>query len=159
AYWKQNLAGAPALLELPADRVRPPIQSYNGTRTVVHLGKELSQSLVELSRQQGVTLFMTLLAGFKVLLHRYSGQADIVIGSPVANRKSTDVEKLIGFFVNTVAIRTDLSGNPRFSEFLRQVREVSLAAFSHQDVPFERVVEELMPERNLSHSPLFQTVF
>ncbi|HXQ69970.1 MAG TPA: condensation domain-containing protein, partial [Pyrinomonadaceae bacterium] len=159
AYWKKNLAGAPALLELPTDRVRPPVQSYYGTRTVVHLGKELSEALVEFSRQQGVTLFMTLLAGFKVLLHRYSGQTDIVVGSPVANRNSTDVEKLIGFFVNTVAIRTDLSSNPTFTDFLKQVREVSLAAFSHQDVPFERVVEELMPERNLNHSPLFQTVF
>src|SRR6201991_285531 len=159
AYWKKNLAGAPALLELPTDRVRPPVQSYYGTRTVVHLGKELSEALVEFSRQQGVTLFMTLLAGFKVLLHRYSGQTDIVVGSPVANRNSTDVEKLIGFFVNTVAIRTDLSSNPTFTDFLKQVREVSVAAFSHQDVPFERVVEELMPERNLNHSPLFQTVF
>lgn len=159
AYWKKHLAGAPALLELPTDRVRPPVQTYNGTRTVVHLGKELSESLVELSRRQGVTLFMTLLAGFNVLLHRYSGQEDIVVGTPVANRNSTEVEKLIGFFVNTVALRVDLSGNPRFSEFLKQVREVSLAAFSHQDVPFEKVVEDLMPERNLGHSPLFQTVF
>src|SRR5262249_31081322 len=113
----------------------------------------------ELSRRQGMTLFVTLLAVFKVLLHRYSRQADIVVGSPVLNRKGADVEKLIGFFINTVAIRTDLSGNPRFSDFLKQVREASLAAFSHHEVPFERVVEELAPERNLNHSPLFQAAF
>jgi amino acid adenylation domain-containing protein len=159
AYWKENLDGAPVLLELPADRVRPPVQTFAGTRIVLHFGRELSEALVELTRRQGVTLFMTLLSAFKVLLHRYSRQTDIVVGSPVANRKGTEVEKLIGFFVNTVAIRTDLSGNPRFSDFLKQVREASLAAFSHQDVPFERVVEELTPERNLSHSPLFQAVF
>ncbi len=158
-YWKKNLDGVPVLLELPTDRVRPPVQTFAGARFFLQLDKELSEALVELSRRHGVTLFMTLLAAFKVLLHRYSRQSDIVVGSPVANRKRAEIEKLIGFFVNTVAIRTDLSGNPSFSEFLKQVREASLAAFSHQDVPFERVVEELTPERNLSHSPLFQAVF
>ncbi|HXQ69518.1 MAG TPA: amino acid adenylation domain-containing protein, partial [Pyrinomonadaceae bacterium] len=159
AYWKENLAGAPVLLDLPADHVRPPVQTFAGTRVSLQLGRELSDALIELSRRQSVTLFMTLLAVFKVLLHRYSHQTDIVVGSPVVNRKGPDVEKLIGFFVNTVAIRTDLSGNPRFSDFLKQVREASLGAFSHHDVPFERVVEELAPERNLRHSPLFQVAF
>ena len=159
AYWKENLAGAPVLLELPTDRVRPPVQTFAGTRFSLQFGKELSEALIELTRRQGVTLFMTLLATYKVLLHRYSRQTDIVVGSPVANRKGSDVEKLIGFFVNSVAIRTDLSGNPRFSDYLKQVRKATLAAFSHQDVPFERVVEELAPERNLSHSPLFQAAF
>ncbi len=159
SYWKQNLNNAPALLDLPSDRPRPPVQTFNGARLSLHLSKTLSEALVELSRAQDVTLFMTLLAAFKVLLYRYSGQTDIVVGSAVANRKSTDGEKLIGFFANTLAIRTDLSGNPTFRDFLQQVRKVSLGAFSHQDVPFERVVEEILPERKLSHSPLFQAAF
>ncbi|HEX8149647.1 MAG TPA: amino acid adenylation domain-containing protein, partial [Pyrinomonadaceae bacterium] len=158
AYWKQNLAGAPALLELPTDHRRPPVQTFNGARLSLNLGKPLSDALAEFNRREGVTLFVTLLAGFKALLHRYSGQADIVVGSPVANRKGAEVEKLIGFFVNTVAIRTKISGDPTFRDFLRQVRDAALGAISHQDVPFERVVEEVTPERNLSHSPLFQTV-
>ena len=158
AYWKENLAGAPVLLELPTDRVRPPVQTFAGTRLSLQLGRELTDALIELARRQGVTLFMTLLAIYKVLLHLYSHQTDIVVGSPAINRKG-DVENVMGFFVNTVAIRTDLSGNPRFCDYLKQIREATLAAFSHHDVPFERVVEELAPERNLSHPPLYQAAF
>ena len=158
-YWKRTLAGAPVLLELPTDRPRPPIQTFYGAKVFLQLSKELSDALVALSHRQGATLFMTLLAAFKVLLYRYSHQADIVVGSPAANRKTSDVENLIGFFTNTLAIRTDLAGNPGFSDFLQQVRKAALEAFSYQDVPFERVVEEVTPERNLSHSPLFQIVF
>jgi hypothetical protein len=157
AYWKENLSGAP-VLQLPAVRVRPPVQTFAGTRLSLQLGRELTDALIELARRQGVTLFMTLLAIYKVLLHLYSHQTDIVVGSPAINRKG-DVENVMGFFVNTVAIRTDLSGNPRFCDYLKQIREATLAAFSHHDVPFERVVEELAPERNLSHPPLYQAAF
>ncbi len=158
-YWKTNSAGANAVLELPTDRPRPPIQTYRGAVQSLTLPQNLSASLKELSHQQGVTLFMTLLAAFGTVLHRYTGQEDIFIGSPIAGRNQVETEGLIGFFVNTIAIRTNLAGNPSFRELLSQVREVTLGAYAHQDLPFEKLVEELHPERDMSHSPLFQVMF
>lgn len=159
AYWKHQLAGAPAVLEFPTDRPRPAVQSYRGATHRFRVSKALTQRLHGLSRRMGVTLFMPLLAAFKVLLSRYSGQRDICVGTPIANRTRAEVEGLIGFFVNTLVLRTDLSGNPQFSELLTRVREVCLGAQAHQDLPFERLVEELQPVRDMSHSPLFQVWF
>jgi amino acid adenylation domain-containing protein len=158
-YWKQQLAGAPPLLELPTDRPRPSVQTFAGSTKYFQLNAELTSQLKTLSRQSGVTLFMTLLAAFSTLLSRYSGQDDIVIGSPIANRNHREVESLIGFFVNTLTLRTQLTGNPCFSELLQQVRATTLAAYDHQDLPFEKLVEALHPERSLSHTPLFQVMF
>jgi amino acid adenylation domain-containing protein len=146
-------------LELPTDRLRPAEQSFKGARQSLALGQELSRSLEVLSRERGVTLFMTLLATFQTLLHRYTGQTDIIVGSLVANRTRPEIEDLIGLFANTLVLRTDLSGNPRFCELLDRVKETTLGAFAHQDVPFEKLVEELQPERDLSYAPLFQVVF
>jgi aspartate racemase len=159
SYWKEQLAGAPALLELPTDRPRPPEQGFGGAWESAQLPEWLSESLRALSRQEGATLFMTLLAAFQVLLSRYSRQDDIVVGTPIANRNRFEIEDLIGFFVNTLVLRSDLSGNPTFRELLRRVREVCLEAYEHQDLPFERLVQELRPERNLSYSPVFQVMF
>ncbi|OAD20894.1 non-ribosomal peptide synthetase, partial [Candidatus Thiomargarita nelsonii] len=157
-YWKKQLAGAPALLELPTDHPRPPIQHYRGQTASLQLSPELTQQLKNLSQQAGTTLFMTLLAAFATLLSRYSGQSDLVIGSPIANRTHHQTESLIGLFLNTLALRIDLSGNPRVDELLRRIRQVALDAYAHQDIPFEKLVEELQPERSLSHSPLFQVM-
>ena len=159
AYWKQQLAGAPAALELPTDFPRPTVQSYRGGSQELVLSAEFTQALQMLSRREGVTPFMTLLAAFQVLLSRYSGQEDVSVGAPIAGRNRVEVEGLAGMFVNTLVLRTDLSGNPTFQELLRRVREVTLGAYAHQDLPFEKLVEELRPERNLSHSPLFQAMF
>jgi len=159
SYWIRQLNGAPSVLELPADRPRPPIHRYRGARQHFALSRPLSDSLKALSRQEGVTLYMSLLAVFQVLLHRYSSQDDIVVGSPIAGRNRVETEALIGLFVNTLVIRTDLSGNPSFLELLGRVRDVTLGAYAHQDLPFEKLVEELHPERNLSHNPLFQVMF
>ena len=159
SYWKKQLEGAPALLNLPTDRPRPAVQSYRGASQSIELSQELTQGLKALSAQQRVTLFMTLLAAFQTLLHRYTGQNDIVVGSPIANRNRAEIEGLIGFFVNTLVMRTDLSGNPTFKELLTRVRETALEAYTHQDLPFEKLVEELHPQRSLSHSALFQVLF
>ncbi|MDZ4344077.1 MAG: condensation domain-containing protein, partial [Candidatus Binatia bacterium] len=159
SYWKKQLEGAPGVLNLPTDHPRLAVQSYRGARRSIELSKELSQGLKALSRKEGVTLFMTLLAAFQTLLYRYTRQEDVVVGSPIANRKRTEVEGLIGFFVNTLVLRTDLSGNPSFREVLHRVRKVALEAYEHQDLAFEKLVEELNPERSLSHSPLFQVMF
>ena len=158
-YWKKQLADAPELLALPTDHPRPAVQTDQGATYSFTLSSELTDQLKELSQQEGVTLFMTLLAAFQVLLYRYSNQTDIVVGSPIANRTHAEIERLIGFFVNTLVLRTDLSGNPSFRELLKRVREVTLAAYAHQDLPFEKLVEELNPKRDLSHSPLFQVMF
>ncbi len=159
AYWKEQLAGAPSSLDLPTDRPRPAIETFRGAFVFGNLAKDLKESLAALSRKEGVTLFMTLLAGFQALLSRYTGREDVVVGSPIANRANHDIEDLIGFFVNSLALRTDLSGNPSFRELLKRVREVALGAYAHQHVPFEKLVEELQPERSLSHNPLFQVSF
>jgi amino acid adenylation domain-containing protein len=158
AYWEQQLGGAPPVLELPTDRPRPPIQTYGGARRPVVFPRALCHELKTLAQQEGATLFMTLLAAFNTLLYRYTGQEDITVGSPIANRNQMEVQDLIGCFVNTLALRTDLSGNPTFRELLGRVRKVALEGYAHQDLPFERLVEELRPERNLGHSPLFQVM-
>jgi amino acid adenylation domain-containing protein len=159
SYWQEQLRGAPEVLELPADRPRPPVQTFGGAIHSFNLGRPLTEGLEAFSQRQRVTLFMTLLAGFKALLFRYTGQADLVVGTPIANRTRAELEGLIGFFVNTLVLRTDLSGDPTFLELLGRVREVTLGAYAHQDLPFEKLVEELQPERNLSHNPLFQVMF
>ncbi|MBV8856906.1 MAG: amino acid adenylation domain-containing protein, partial [Acidobacteria bacterium] len=158
-YWMEQLRDAPAVLELPADRPRPAVQTYNGSFETHLIRKELADSLKALARREGVTLFMATLAAFKVLLHRYTRQEDILVGTPIANRTRGETEGLIGFFVNTLVMRTRLGGDPTFRGLLSQVRETALAAYNYQDLPFERLVEALRPERNLSHSPLFQVMF
>ncbi|MBW4635809.1 MAG: amino acid adenylation domain-containing protein [Iphinoe sp. HA4291-MV1] len=158
-YWKQQLSGNLPVLHLPTDRLQPPIQSYRGACHSQVLPKELINALKFLSESEDVTLFMTLLAAFKTLLYRYTGQEDILVGSPIANRNRREISGLIGCFINTLVLRTDLSENPTFSELLGRVRSVALEAFTHQDLPFEKLVEELQPERNLSRSPLFQVMF
>jgi non-ribosomal peptide synthetase component F len=158
-YWRRQLAGAPTSLDLPTDRPRPALRSFQGRSRSFSLPAELAAQLKELRGREGVTLFMLLLAAFQVLLHRYSGQADIVVGSPVAGRNRSEIEPLIGFFVNTLALRGNLSGNPGFRELLGRVREVCLGAYAHQDLPFERLVTELQLERDMSRTPLFQVLF
>ena len=158
-YWKQQLADVSTVLELPSDRPRPAIQTFQGGLYSFALPKALSLALKSLSRQEDCTLFQTLLAAFQVLLHRYTGQHDIVVGSPIANRNHIEIEKLIGFFANTLVMRSDLSGNPTFRELLSQVREMTLDAYAHQDLPFEKLVDELQPQRDLSHAALIQVLF
>ena len=159
SYWRQQLGGSPPVLELPTDRPRPAVQTYRGARQSFRLPKPLSDALKALSQREGVTLFMTLLAAFQILLHRHTDEEDLLVGSPIAGRNQVEVEGLIGFFVNTLVLRTDLSGNPTFRELLGRVREVALGAYAHQDLPFEQLVEALQPERRLSHTPLFQVFF
>ncbi|NKQ35829.1 MAG: amino acid adenylation domain-containing protein [Chloroflexi bacterium] len=158
AYWQTQLADLP-VLELPTDRPRPAVQTTRGASHWFHLSPELSDALTALSQQEGATLFMTLTAVLQILLYRYTGQEDICIGTPVANRNLSETEGLIGFLLNTLVLRGDLSGSPAFRDFLRQVRETALAAYAHQDVPFEMLVEALQPERDMSRSPLFQVMF
>ena len=158
AYWKEKLADL-STLELPTDRPRPPVPSYQGAHLTFDLPAPLTQALKELSRREGTTLFMTLLAAFQVLLHRYSGQEDIAVGTPIAGRGRTELEGLIGFFVNTLVLRSDLAGDPAFTELLARVRETALGAYAHQDLPFEKLVEELSPSRDISRNPLFQVMF
>ena len=158
-YWQQQLAGANSLLELPTDFPRPAVQTYRGNRQSLTLSKNLSESLRQFCRQEGVTLYMILLAAFQTLLFRYSKQEDIIVGSPIAGRNRAEIEGIIGLFVNTLVLRTDLSGNPSFRELLTRVRSVTLDAYSHQDLPFEKLVEILNPERSLSYNPIFQVLF
>ena len=158
SYWKDQLSGPPPALELPTDRRRPTVQSFRGARHPMALAESLTGALTALSRRQGVTLFMTLLTAFKVLLQRYTGQDDICVGSPIANRTRQETEGLIGFFVNTLVLRTDLSGNPRFRDLLARVRESCLGAYAHQDLPFEKLVEALHPVRDGGRNPLFQVM-
>ncbi|HYP40297.1 MAG TPA: amino acid adenylation domain-containing protein [Chloroflexia bacterium] len=175
AYWRQQLIGStsnplstqPVQLEplqLPTDRPRPPVQTYRGAKHWLRLPKKLKDRVAQVSRQEGVTPFMTLLAAYQTLLYRYTaalseGKAHISVGTAVANRNRAELEGLIGLFVNTLVMRTDLSGNPTFTELLKRVKEVTLGAYSHQDVPFEKLVAELQPQRDLSHNPLFQVMF
>jgi amino acid adenylation domain-containing protein len=159
SYWKQQLSGSIPALQLPTDYPRSPVQTYRGTKQSLELPKNLTDSLKALSQQEGVTLFMTLLAAFKTLLYRYSSQEDIIVGSPIAGRNRVETKGLIGLFVNTLAMRAYLGGNPSFRELLGRVREVALGAYAHQDLPFEKLVEELQLERDLSRMPLFQVMF
>jgi amino acid adenylation domain-containing protein len=159
AYWRARLDGAPALLELPTDRPRPAVQTYRGAHARIAFPPQLLERLQRLARPGGATLHMVLLAAFQVLLSKYARTDDVVVGSPVAGRTRREVEELIGFFVNTLVIRTDLSGDPSFRETLRRVRDAALGAYEHQEVPFEKLVAELQPDRSLSHSPLFQVMF
>jgi len=158
-YWRQQLGGELPVLELPADRVRPPRQSFRGAVRRFALSEELTTAIKNLGRQEGATLFMTLLAAFQSLLHRYTNQTDILVGTGIANRNRAELEGLIGFFVNTLVLRTGFSGRPSFRELLRRVRDLTLEAYAHQDLPFERVVEELQPARDLSRNPIFQVSF
>jgi hypothetical protein len=158
AFWRKQLADPPTL-DLPTDHARPARQSFRGARVPIVLDEQLTEVLSDLSRRENATLFMTLLAGFHLLLHRYTGQRDILVGAPVANRERREFEPVIGLFVNAVALRADFSGEPSFIELLRRVRETCLDGFAHQDVPFEQVVEALKPARERDHHPLFQTLF
>ncbi len=159
AYWKRKLSGDPPALQLPTDRPRLAMQRHRGARQSFELSANISETLKSFSQREGVTPFMTLLAAFKALLHRYTGQDDIIIGSPIANRNRIEIERLVGFFVNTLPLRTDLSGDPSFRELVGRVREVALEAAAHQDLPFEKLVDELQLARDLSRAPLFQVVF
>jgi amino acid adenylation domain-containing protein len=158
-YWKERLSSEVAVLNLPADHPRPAIQTFRGGTHTLLLSPALHDALNALSRREGATLFMTVLAAFKTLLYRYCGESDVTIGTPIANRNRSEVEPLIGFFLNTLVLRTDLSGNPSFRELLARVRDVALGAYAHQDVPFELLLEQLQPERDLSRTPLFQVMF
>jgi amino acid adenylation domain-containing protein len=159
AYWKSQLSGNLPMLELPSDRPRPEVRTYNGGKHVVRFSQRLSEELRALSQRNGVTLFMTLLAVFQILLRFYTKQDDIIVGTDVANRNRAETEGLIGFFINQLALRTRVSGNPSFSELLGRVREVTLGAYAHQDLPFDKLVEALKPERSLKYSPFFQVKF
>jgi amino acid adenylation domain-containing protein len=159
AYWKRQLAGAPACTEIPTDRPRPVIQTSRGATVSVVFPRSLSERLTSLSREYGASLFMMLLAGFQALLSRYTGQRDIVVGTPVANRNRAETEGIIGLFANTLVLRTDLAGDPDFGEMVERVKATTLNAYAHQELPFEKLVEELNPERRLSHNPLYQVVF
>ncbi|PYV78552.1 MAG: non-ribosomal peptide synthetase, partial [Acidobacteria bacterium] len=159
AYWKKQLAGAPPVLELPTDRPRPAVEAHHAAIVTYTISQKLLDRLHELSQAEDATLFMTLLSAFQLLLSRYSGQEDIVVGSTVAGRNYSETESLIGFFINTLAMRTDLSGEPTFRELLARVRQTALDGYAHQEIPFEKVVEELQPERSLSYNPIFQVLF
>lgn len=159
SYWKKELAGAPAEINLPTDYPRPTARTYRGARYSMALPQDLSQSLRDLSQDEGVTLFMTLLASFQILLSKYTDQKDVVVGSDIANRNLSATQGLIGFFVNQIVLRTDVSDDPDFLELLSRVRDTALEAYAHQDLPFEKLVEAMEPERHLNRSPLFQVKF
>ncbi|MBD2468780.1 condensation domain-containing protein [Nostoc sp. FACHB-145] len=159
AYWKQQLSNSAPLLQLPIDRTRPEIQNFKGKKEFFTINGEIKQAVKHLNQQEGVTLFMTLLAVFQTLLYCYTKQEDILVGSPVVGRNWRETENLIGFFINTLVFRTDFSKNPSFREVLQRLRACALDAYAHQDLPFEKLVEELQPERNLSYNPLFQVMF
>jgi hypothetical protein len=158
-YWREQLGGELPVLELPADFPRPAVQSYRGAHVEFDFSGEVAAQLRLLSRTESTTMFMALLGAFAVLLARLSGQAEVVIGSPIAGRTHLELEPLLGFFINQLVLRIDLKGEPSFQEVLGRVRETTLGAYAHQDVPFEKLVEELEPARDLSRSPLFQVMF
>ncbi|MUL37905.1 non-ribosomal peptide synthetase [Gloeocapsopsis dulcis] len=158
-YWKKQLNGELPVLQLPTDRPRPAVTSYTGAKQYFQVAKALTEAIKQLSQQADATLFMSLLAAFNILLYRYTGRDDILIGSPIANRNRAELERMLGLFVNTLVLRNHLSGNPSFRELLHRVREVTLDAYAHQDLPFEMLVEELQPERDLSRNPLYEVMF
>ncbi|BAY48981.1 nonribosomal protein synthetase [Scytonema sp. HK-05] len=158
-YWKQQLSGELPVLQLPTDYSRPITPTYRGSRQFLTLSKSLTEKLKDLSHRENVTLFMTLLAAFQTLLYRYTRQEDILVGSPIANRNRSELEGVIGFFVNTLVLRTDLSGSPSFRQLLDRVKEVTLGAYAHQDLPFEQLVQAVQPDRNLNQNPLFEVLF
>ena len=157
-YWKQKLLDLPQL-QLPTDHPRPAVETFRGAGIPINIPAALTSKVKQLTQKQGTTLFMTLLAAFKVLLSRYSGQESIAVGTPIANRNYREIEGLIGFFVNSLVMYTDLGGEPSFTEVLKRVKQTALEAYGHQDIPFEKLVEQLQPERSLSQNPLFQVVF
>jgi amino acid adenylation domain-containing protein len=159
SHWKKRLGGRLPVLEMPTDRPRPVVQTFNGAKKTRLIPRSLSAALHELCQRQGVTLFMVLLAAFELLLYRYTGQDDLLVGTPIANRNRAEIEGLIGYFANTLVLRGDLSGDPSFLELVERVREEALGAYAHQDVPFERLIEELQPPRDVSRSALFQVAF
>lgn len=159
SYWKKQLQDVTGILDLPTDRPRAAGQKSRGAYKVHTLSSDLSSRLAELSKREGATLFMTLLAAFQTLLWRYSNQEDIVVGSPIAGRNRVEIEDLIGFFINTLVLRANLSGNPAFRALLEQVKEMAVGAYAHQDLPFEKLVEELQPQRDTNRNPLFQVMF
>src|SRR5262249_35593359 len=156
---KQHLEGAPPVLQLPTDRARPPVQTYRGGSQRFGTGAELLERLTWISRKEAATVYMLLMAAFRGLLHRMTGEEQIVIGTPVANRATVETERLIGLFVNSLAVKTEMGGDPTFKELLRRERGVILGAYAHQDLPFGKLVEAIQPERVLSHSPIFQVMF
>jgi amino acid adenylation domain-containing protein len=159
SYWKQQLEDIPAALNLPTDKPRPKVQTSNGAQQSIELSGSVIKRLKEIACQENVTLFMLLLAAFQAFLYRYTGQDDIAVGSPIANRNRDEVKGLIGFFVNTLVLRTDIRGNPTFAQLLERVKKVALQAYTYQDLPFEQLVEVLQPERDTSRTPLFQVMF
>jgi amino acid adenylation domain-containing protein len=159
SYWKKQLDGVTTDLALPLDHPRPPVSSFQGAAKWLRLSPALNENLTELSKHEGTTLFMTLLAAFKTLLYRYTSQEDIVVGSPIAGRNRAEIEDLIGFFINTLPLRSILGGNPTFRELLQRVRQTAIDAYAHQDLPFEKLVAEIDPERDLGRTPLFQVMF
>lgn len=158
-YWLEKLGGEGPVLELPTDRSRPAVQTFNGAREWLVLPESLTDAVLALSQREGATLFMTMLAAFKILLYRYTGQEDVIVGSPIANRPQSETETLIGFFLNNLALRSDLSGEPSFREALARVRKTALEAYANQDVPFEKLIDALRPTRDLSRTPIFQVYF
>ncbi|MEV4375244.1 condensation domain-containing protein, partial [Nonomuraea sp. NPDC049637] len=158
-YWRDRLAGMPAAIELPFDRPRPEVLSHRGRVASFRVPAQVMAGLREVGREQNATLFMVTLAAFQALLSRYSGQQDVVVGSPIAGRIRPELKRLVGFFANTLVMRTDCSGDPSFTELLGRVREVALGAYAHQDLPFEKLVEELHEQRDLSRNPLVQVMF
>jgi len=153
------LRGAPPLLQLPSDRPRPSVRKFEGAYEPISLAKDVADAVKKFSQREGMTPFMTLLAAFNALLMRYSGQEHIVLGTDIANRTTAETEQMIGFFINLLPVHTDLSGDPSFRELLSRVREVALGAYAHQDIPFDKLVQDLQPERSQSHNPIVQALF
>jgi hypothetical protein len=159
AFWREQLKGIPPVLDLPLDRPRPQVRTFAGAYETLHISAETLKAVKELGRKEGATLFMTLIAAFQAMLSKYSGEEQIVVGTDLANRTMPETEQMIGFFINLLAVRTDLSGNPTFRELLRRVRERLLEAYAHQEVPFPKVVQEIQPERSATHNPIVQALF
>jgi non-ribosomal peptide synthetase component F len=159
AFWREQLKGIPPVLNLPLDRPRPQARTFAGANEMMHIPADQLKAIKDLGRQEGATLFMTLIAGFQAMLSKYSGEEQIVVGTDLANRTMPETERMIGFFINLLAVRTDLSGNPTFRELLQRVRERLLEAYAHQEVPFPKVVQEIQPERSTTHNPVVQALF